>query len=183
MEVYTSLKLKDSRFTIWDIVLIPMLSASVTAGKMALSLIPNVEIVTLLFMLYASIFGFKKTFIISIIFSTTEIFLYGVHTWLFVYFFIWPLLSLLAASLHKVTASEWPYAFLAMAFGLSFGLIFAVFESFFYGFAYGIAYWLRGIPFDLVHGASNFIVTLVLYRPLYTLLTGLRDKNIHRTME
>ncbi len=175
------MKLKDSNFTVWDIVLIPLLSASVTAGKMALSFIPNVEIVTLLFILYATVFGFKRTFLISMIFTITEIFFYGVHTWLLVYFFIWPFLSFLAASLGRVSKSDWPYAFLALVFGLTFGLIFAIFESFFYGYAYGIVYWFRGIPFDLVHGASNFIITLILYNPLYHLLTKLRDQNSHKS--
>ncbi|NLB20538.1 MAG: hypothetical protein GX829_06885, partial [Clostridium sp.] len=61
-------------------------------------------------------------------------------------------------------------------FGLSFGLLFAIFESFFFGFAYGLAYWLRGIPFDLVHGGSNFVLAIFLYAPMYSLLSRLRDQ-------
>lgn len=174
--MYIPLKLRDSNFTVWDIVLIPLLSATLTAGKMALVFIPNVEIVTLLFMVYASVFGFRKTLIVSLIFSTTEIFFYGVHTWLLVYYIIWPLLIFLSVFLNKGTHSEWPYAILGLIYGLSFGLIFAIFESFFYGVSYGIVYWLRGIPFDLIHGASNFVVVLFLYRPMYNLLSRLRDR-------
>lgn len=172
----TLLKLRDSNFTVWDIVLIPLLSATLTAGKMALVLIPNVEIVTLLFMVYASVFGFRKTFIVALIFSTTEIFFYGVQTWLLVYYFIWPLLIGISALLHRRTHSEWPYAITALIFGLAFGFVFAIFESFFYGISYGIVYWTRGIPFDLIHGGSNFVVVLFLFKPLYSLLTRLRDK-------
>ena len=179
MKMNTHLKLRDSNFTVWDIVLIPLLSATLTAGKMALAFIPNVEIVTLLFMVYASVFGFRKTFIVALIFSTTEIFFYGVQTWLLAYYLIWPLLSLLAVILQKGTHSEWPYAVLGMFFGLGFGLFFAVIESFFYGIPYGIVYWTRGIPFDLIHGASNFVIVLFLYSPMYNLLTRLRDKYEH----
>lgn len=166
------MKLRDSNFTVWDIVLIPLLSATITGGKLALAVIPNVEIVSLLFMVYATVFGLRKTLLISVIFTTTEVFLYGFNTWLLGYFFVWPLLIVLAVMIHK----KWPMAILSLVFGLSFGLFFAIFESFFYGFAYGIAYWLRGIPFDLVHGASNFIVTIFLYAPLYNLLSRLRDQ-------
>lgn len=172
----TLLKLRDSNFTVWDIVLIPLLSATLTAGKMALVFVPNVEIVTLLFMVYASVFGFRKTFIVALIFSTTEIFFYGVQTWLLVYYFIWPLLIGIATLLHRGTNSEWPFAIAALIFGLSFGFVFAIFESFFYGISYGIVYWTRGIPFDLIHGGSNFVVVLFLYKPLYNLLSRLRDK-------
>ena len=175
----TLLKLRDSNFTVWDIVLIPLLSASLTAGKMALVFIPNVEIVTLLFIVYASFFGFRKTFLVALIFSTTEIFFYGVQTWLLAYYLIWPLLSFLAVLLQKCTHSEWPYAILGMIFGLGFGLFFAVIESLFYGIPYGIVYWVRGIPFDLIHGASNFVIVLFLFNPMYNLLTRLRDKYEH----
>ena len=176
MEMNTPLKFKVSNLSVHDIVLIPLLSASLTAGKMALSFIPNVEIVTLLFMVYASVFGFKKTFLVSIIFSTIEIFLYGLQTWLIGYYILWPLLIFLSAMLYKKTQSEWPFAFLALTFGLCFGLFFAMIESIFYGFSYGIVYWLRGIPFDVVHGASNFVLGIFLYRPLEQLLSHLRDK-------
>lgn len=170
------MKFKVSNLSAHDIVLIPLLSASLTAGKIVLSFIPNVEIVTLLFMVYASVFGFKKTFLVSIIFSTIEIFLYGVQTWLIGYYILWPLLIFISTIIHKKTNSEWPFAFLALAFGLCFGLFFAMIESIFYGMNYGIVYWLRGIPFDVIHGASNFVLGIFLYRPLESLLSQLRDK-------
>ena len=175
IRMYIPLKLRDSNFTVWDIVLIPMLSATLTSGKMALSFLPNIEIVTLLFMVYTCVFGAKKTFIISIIFSTTEIFFYGVQTWLLVYYFIWPLLIFLTSLLFKTTNSEWAFSILGLVYGLSFGFVFAIFESFFYGLSYGIVYWTRGIPFDLIHGASNFVVILMLYKPLLRLLTQLKN--------
>ena len=34
------------------------------------------------------------------------------------------------------------------------------------GIAAGIAWWVTGIPFDLLHGAGNFVVALLLYKPL-----------------
>lgn len=176
MEMCILLKLKDSKFSVWDIVLIPLLSATITGGKLALAVIPNVEIVSLLFIVYAAVFGLRKTLLISIIFSTTEVFIYGFNTWLLAYYFVWPLLITLAVMIHRIFNSEWAMAILSLVFGLSFGLLFAIFESFFFGIAYGIAYWARGIPFDLVHGGSNFIVAIFLYTPLYKLLCRLRDK-------
>ena len=178
IRMYTPLKLRDSNFTVWDIVLIPMLSATLTSGKMALFFLPNIEIVTLLFMVYTCVFGARKTFIISIIFTTTEIFFYGVQTWLLVYYFIWPMLIFLTSLLFKTTDSEWAFSIFGLVFGLSFGFVFAVFESFFYGVSYGIVYWVRGIPFDLIHGVSNFVVILLLYKPLLRLLSQLKNKYI-----
>ncbi len=118
-----------------DLVLISLLSASLTAGKMALSFIPNVEIVTLLFMVYTITLGLKRTMVVAVIFATTEIFLYGFNTWVLAYYFVWPALIVGTHLASKAFSSEYSFAILAAVFGASFGFLFAVFESFFYGIA------------------------------------------------
>ena len=157
-----------------DITLIGILSASITASKLALSFIPNVELVTLLFMVYTVVFGIRKSLFISVIFTITEIFIYGFSTWLLVYFIIWPMLILITGLGESKVKSEYGYALIGGVFGYSFGAFFAVFESIFYGLAYGWAYWIKGIPFDLIHGTSNFIVIVMLYKPLLNILMKLK---------
>ncbi len=149
-----------------DLVLISILSASVTAGKLALSFVPNVEVVTLLFMVYTVVLGVKRTLLISVIFSTTEIFLYGFSTWVMGYYLVWPILILFTGLVKARFKSEYAFAILSGVFGISFGLFFAVFESLFYGIAYGVAYWVRGIPLDILHGASNYVIAITLFNPL-----------------
>lgn len=157
-----------------DIALIGILSATITAGKLVLSFIPNVEIVTLLFIVYTVVFGVRKSLLASVIFSTTEILIYGFSTWLLGYYMVWPLLILLTGLISKRVESEYAYAIVAAVFGYAFGLLFAIVESFFYGIAYGWVYWLRGIPFDLIHGTSNFIIVLVLYKSIVNILAKLK---------
>ncbi len=149
-----------------DITLIAILSASLTAGKVVLMAIPNIEIVTFLMISFTILFGIKRAFWASIVFVTTEVMMYGFGTWILGYYFIWPLLILLTHLIVKRTSSEYAFAILSGIYGLSFGLFFAIFESFFYGISYGIAYWVSGIPFDIVHGVSNFIIVLVLFKPV-----------------
>ena len=71
------------------------------------------------------------------------------------------------------------WAALAGAFGLSFGFLCAIPYFFIGGPAGGVSYWISGIPFDLVHCASNTLLTLVLWKPLRTLAgkleRGLRE--------
>jgi len=149
-----------------DIALIGLLSASITAGKLVLSFVPNVEIVTLLFIAYTVTFGLKRSLLVSFIFSTTEILIYGFSTWLLVYYIIWPSLIIITSLMSKRVKSEYGYAILGSLFGFSFGFIFAIVESLFYGISYGVVYWVSGIPFDLIHGVSNAIVILLLFKPL-----------------
>ena len=75
-----------------DIALIALLSASITAGKFVLSFVPNVEIVTLLFIVYTVSFGLKRSLLVSVVFATTEILIYGFSTWLIGYYIVWPVL-------------------------------------------------------------------------------------------
>lgn len=155
-----------------DIVIIGLLSAVITSGKLALSFIPNVEIVTLLFIIYTTAIGTKHSLLISIVFVSTEIFLYGFSTWVLAYYTIWPILIIVTRFVSKKFKSEYIYATISGIFGLSFGAYFAVIESFFYGWAYGVSYWIRGIPFDIIHGASNYVITLILFKPLTNILSS-----------
>src|SRR5699024_5547665 len=127
-----------------------ILGATITAGKLVLSFIPNVEIVTLLFIVYTIVFGMRKRLLVSVIFSTTEILLYGFSTWLLGYYLVWPLLIIVTGIVNRSTESEYAYAIIGAIFGYAFGGLFAIVESIFYGLTYGWVYWLRGIPFDLI---------------------------------
>jgi hypothetical protein len=62
---------------------------------MSLASIPNIEVVSFLFIVYTVVLGFKRSFLISIIFSTTEILIWGFGLWTFGYYLFWPLLILI----------------------------------------------------------------------------------------
>ena len=62
--------------------------------------------------------------------------------------------------------NEFAWAFLGLLYGLIFGGLFAIQYALMYGVQMGMLYWLRGLLFDLIHGASNFILILILYKPL-----------------
>ena len=112
------------RNSVKEIALIGLLSATITAAKFALSFIPNIEVVTLLFILYTTVFGLRPTLFASLIFSTTEILIYGFSTWLIGYYIIWPVLILLTHFLQYRIKSEYGFAFLG---GPVWALVWALF--------------------------------------------------------
>lgn len=156
-----------------SITLIGILSASLTAAKLTLAAVANVELVTFLLMMYTLTIGTRKTMVTALVFVTTEMLIFGFGTWVIGYYVIWLSIVLITGILKKRLKTEYPSAILSMLFGLLFGAAFAINESLFYGFAYGFTYWLRGIPFDLVHAASNFVIMLVLFNPIKKVLTRL----------
>lgn len=149
-----------------DIVLIAFLSALLVVAKEALSLVPNVEVVTLLLIVYTRLLGFKKAIYITFIFTTIQALIYPPHLWIITYFLIWPILVVGSAIILNFTSSNITLAIWAAIFGLSFGAFDSLILSFVYGFHTFIPIWIRGLPWDLVHGFSNYLTVLLLFAPL-----------------
>lgn len=63
------------------------------------------------------------------------------------------------------------WAVIAGAHGLFFGAMTAIAYLFIGGREAAVSYRISGIPFDLLHCAGNFVVTLILLNPL-SKLTG-----------
>ena len=81
------------------------------------------------------------------------------------YLYAWPLLALVVLLLRKMKGA-WEWSMVSGLFGLSFGLLCAIPYIFTSGIYGAFAYWVAGIPFDLIHGIANFVIMLVLYKPL-----------------
>lgn len=104
-----------------DIAFIGMMIASLEVAKLALSFLPNIELVTLLIILYTLFFGPK---IIYVIFSfiLIEGCLYGFGIWWIMYLYIWPLLVLLTRIFRK-QESVWFWSVFSGVYGLFFGAL------------------------------------------------------------
>ena len=89
------------------------------------------------------------------------------------YLYVWPLLAVITLLLKK-TESVWIWAVISGGFGLAFGALCAIPYAVGGGLAAGISWWISGIPFDVIHGVSNFILVLILLKPLKKLLGRLK---------
>ncbi len=157
-----------------DITLIGMLSAIVITAQVALSFLPNIELVSLLIILYTLVFGWRALCIIYV-FVAVEGLIYGFGLWFINYLYVWAVLFILVLLLRKIN-SAFLWAVISGLYGLSFGALCSIPYFLTGGTASGFAIWIQGIPFDLMHGAGNFIVTILLYQPLYSLLSDIRKR-------
>ena len=148
-----------------------MLGGLMFAGKVALMALPNVEPVSLLVMLFAVVFGRKCLYPIYI-YVLLEMLLHGLHLWVFNYLYIWTLLAG-AAWLLREMRQPLGWALLSGVFGLLFGALCAPVYLVVGGPMYAVSWWVSGIPFDMIHALSNFVIALVLFVPLRTLLERL----------
>lgn len=169
------MKLKISKkpdpLTIKDIALTGVMAATLEAGKLALSFLPNIEIVSLFIILYTLCFG-RKTFYAIFTFAFLEGCLYGFGIWWIMYLYVWLLLSLSAWCFRKY-AAPLTYALLSGTFGLFFGALCAIPYFFIGGWHMAFTWWIAGIPYDIVHCVGNFILCLILFKPLYLCLRSI----------
>lgn len=161
----------DKRITLRQVVLFGILGAMTFGAKVVMAGLPNIEPVSLLVMLYAVVFGRKCLYPIYV-YVAMELLLYGLGTWNIMYLYIWAVLALAAWLLRKMRNSL-GWGVLSGGFGLLFGALCAPVDVFIGGFGYAASKWVSGIPFDLAHCMGNFIIALLLFHPLRTLLEKL----------
>ena len=162
------------KLTLGEICLFGMLGALTFAAKYAMSALPNIEPVSLMVMLFAVTFGIKALFPIYL-YVGMEILFFGLGLWNFNYLYIWAILAVMAWFVRRM---EHPlgWAMLSGVYGLLFGLLCAPVDAVIGGFAYAGAKWVSGIPFDLAHCAGNFVIALLLFKPMRKLLCKLNQR-------
>lgn len=155
-----------------DIAMIGMMIAVLEVLKIALMHIPNVEVVTFLIIIFTIYFG-RKMFYVIPAFVLIEGVIFGFGIWWVMYIYIWPLIAIIAWIFRK---NESPF-FWAIVSGL-YGLLYGFFCSVPYfvigavdgglagGISSAITWWIAGIPYDLIHGVSNFIIMIIFFRPM-----------------
>ena len=150
--------------TVKEIALMGMMVAIIESCKIALSFLPNVETTTFWLILFTLFFGWRIVFVVPV-FILLEVSMYGPHLWVIMYAYIWPLLALLTYLLRK-QESVWVFCVLAGGFGLCFGALCSIPYFFIGGAKTAFAWWVAGIPYDLIHCVSNFLLCRVLFLPL-----------------
>ena len=143
--------------------------AILETSKIALDLLPNIELVTLLFIVYTFFLG-RKTIFIALGFTLIECLLKGVNVWAVMYLYIWPMLIMIVYFANIRKAGHLFYCLLSGFFGLFFGMLCAVPYLFIGGVSMAATWWIAGIPYDIIHCISNFLVCLLLFKPLCAIM-------------
>lgn len=155
---------KRPLLTAGELTLFSLLAALMVALQVALMALPNVELVSLLTVLYTRRYG-KKALIILYVFVLAEGLIYGFGLWFVNYLYVWTVLwglTLLFRRMEDLVG----WVILLGAYGLGFGLLCAIPYVFIGGPGYAVSYFISGIPFDLTHGLANAVLAAILLRAL-----------------
>ena len=156
--------------------MVGLMVAVIEACKLVMQGLPNIEMTSFLIILFTLRFPRLTCYVVPV-FTLIEGMIYGFGLWWVMYLYAWPMLSLVTRAFSRADSPLF-WAVVSGAFGLCFGFLCAV-PYFFIGFAGGgfaqgltqmFTWWVAGIPYDLIHGASNFAIMLALYRPISNLL-------------
>ena len=164
------------RLSAQDVATVGLMVAAIEVCKLFMQGLPNIEMTSFLVILFTLHFGRLSIYAVPA-FILIEGMIYGFGLWWVMYLYAWPLLTLITHAFSRIDSAFF-WACVSGAFGLLFGLLCAV-PYFFIGLAGGgvsqglmqmFSWWVAGIPFDLIHGVSNFALMLALYRPIANLL-------------
>ncbi|MDD3946699.1 MAG: hypothetical protein PHI19_02555 [Clostridia bacterium] len=170
--------------TIKSLVLIGLLAASITAGKLALMQLPNVEIVTLFIIMYTAVFGYKISLPATVIFVTIEMLLFGINTWVVSYYIHWCALALITVVIVKFfKMSRVALTVEAVVMTACFGILTTLVDTIFASslaqiqfFQYFAALYARGIVYFAIHIVSNAAIVCAFSEPLSKLLFKLKTQ-------
>jgi pheromone shutdown protein TraB len=162
------------------VALVGIMAATMECGKLALSFLPNIEIVTLLHALYGYAFGYLGI-VASVVFVFIEPLIYGFGTWVPTYFLYWPLVAAVFWLLSRLKVkNRWLITAVAVLLTIWFGVLSSLveiglfsgfFDDFFKRFS---VYYLRGIPFYLAQTVTNAVLFPLLFRFVSARLSRLR---------
>ncbi len=141
-----------------------MMTAVVQVGKQGLSWLPNIEVVSLLFIIYTMTLGWKVLFVVYA-FVLLQGALYGPGVWFIMYLYVWTILVIVTMLLR-----HWDnvivFTLVSGIYGLIFGALCTIPYFFIGGVSMAFTWWVAGIPYDIIHAIGNATVCFVAYRPL-----------------
>ena len=152
-------------------ILFGILGAMTFALKLSMALLPNIEPVSLCILVFGAVFGYKALYPVFV-YVMLEILCFGLGIWNVYYLYVWPLLVILAIFLRQMK-QPLAWALVSGVFGLLFGALCGIADAFIGGIGFAVTKWASGIPFDIAHCAGNFIMALVLFKPLRELVEKL----------
>lgn len=155
-------------FSAREIAVLGLLSALLFGAKMVMAPLPNIEPVSLLIIVYVAVLGLRALIPVYV-YVMLEIVTWGFGYWSACYLYIWAALALAAWLLRRMEAPL-GWALLSGTFGLCFGALCSLTYWVAGGWAFALSWWMSGILFDLLHGAGNFALALVLFRPCRAIL-------------
>ena len=170
--------------TLKDTVIFGMLGAVMYASKIIMDVFPNIHLIGVFIVAITVVYRKKALYPIYIFIFLTGL-LGGFNMWWIPYLYIWAVLWGAAMLLPKnlpPKAAPIIYTIVCSLHGFLYGVIYAPAQALMFGLDFkGMLAWIAaGLPYDLIHGVSNFISGLILIVPIISILK-IAEKTARKT--
>ncbi|MBD5464250.1 MAG: hypothetical protein HDR22_00190 [Lachnospiraceae bacterium] len=165
--------------TIREIVVFGMLGAVMYASKLIMEWIPNVHLLGVFTVAFTVVYRKKALYPIYTYVLLDGIFS-GFAAWWIPYLYLWMILwgavMLLPKKMPKAVQPV-VYMTVCAAHGFLFGTLYAPVQALMYGLSFEgmIAWILAGLPFDCIHGISNFFCGILIVPMIFALRLAERN--------
>lgn len=170
--------MKNGKLTIREMAVFAMLGALMYASKIIMEVAPNVHLLGVFTIAFTVVYRKKALYPIYVYVLLNGIFC-GFATWWIPYLYLWTVLWGATMLLPKKIPEKirpFIYMLLCAAHGFLFGTLYAPAQALLYGlnFQKMIAWIITGLPWDFVHGVSNFFCGILIV-PIVKILTRLNN--------
>ena len=161
------------KLSIREIVVFGMLGAMMFASKLIMELAPNIHLLGVFTIVFTGVYRQKALYPIYTYVILNGIFC-GFATWWIPYLYLWTVLwaftMILPQNMPK-TVKPIVYMIVNACHGFLFGTLYAPAQALLYGLSFDamIAWIIAGLPWDFIHGVSNFFCGLLIV-PIITVL-------------
>jgi len=166
-----------------EIVIFAMLGSVMYASKLIMEFAPNIHLIGVFTIAFTVVYRKKALYPIYIYVLLTGMF-NGFATWWIPYLYLWAILwgavMLLPANIPR-RIQPVIYMLVCAAHGFLYGTLYAPAQALLYGLSFQkmIAWIVAGLPFDCIHGVSNFFCGILIY-PIITTLR-LAERNMGKS--
>lgn len=162
------------KLTLKEAVIFGMLGAVMYASKILLDVLPNIHLIGTFIVAMTVVYRKKALYPIYIFVFLTGL-LGGFSMWWIPYLYIWAILWGAVMLLPKNIpdkAKPIVYAIVCSLHGFLYGTLYAPAQALMFGLDFkGMFAWIvAGLPYDAIHGVSNFICGLLLIVPIISIL-------------
>lgn len=170
------------KLKIKEIAIFSVLGAIIFVSKLVMEAFPNIHLIGMLIVAITVVFRAKALYPIYVFVFLNGLF-YGFALWWIPYLYVWTVLWVFVMLIPKKTPRKaLPIIYMSVAalHGFLFGILYAPSQAILFGlnFKSMIAWIVAGLPFDLIHGISNFICGVLICPVIVVLRRVYLGKNV-----
>ncbi len=166
------------KLTTKELTIFAMLGTLMYASKMLMEMFPNIHLLGVFTIAFTIVYRKKALYPIYIYVLMNGLFA-GFSIWWVPYLYIWTILwgiTMLVPRKLPKKAQPIVYMIVCSLHGFLYGTLYAPAQAIMFGFDFKttIAWIIAGLPFDLIHGISNFFCGLLIM-PIVTVLRKMNN--------